>query len=155
MPDSGKAAVAWLTKQLGKPTKSNRSCPRRGAKYYAWNNFRVIILTKDIDYEPEPFRAGTVGGWNAILHSDGDSGLVGYRISGQLNKPDTYLTTGLTISQALKVFPEAESEVSNNRKVIDYFAGDITNIRLESAAGDTTNSAKIHSASAGVGSVCG
>lgn len=155
MPENGTKAVAWLTKILGKPSSSKGTCPSAAAKYYAWNNFRITVLTKDIDYEPEPFRAGTVGGWQVSLKPQQGQKTIGFRVVGENNKASKYITTGSTMVDALNLYPGATLEPQGKQLTIDYFAGDITNISISGQPGKTTPTAPVETMAAGVGATCG
>lgn len=155
MPENGTKAVAWLTKILGKPSASKGSCPSGGARYYAWNNFRITVLTKDIEYEPEPFRAGTVGGWQVSLKPQQGQKTHGFRVVGENNKASKYITTGSTMVDALNLYPGATLETRGKKLTIDYFAGDITNISINGQSGKTAPTAPVETMAAGVGATCG
>lgn len=154
LPQDGAAALKWLSKRLGGPAATTGTCPSGKAKFYQWNNFELVVLTKDIEYEPEPIRAGTVGGWNVTLASLDSTKLDKYRIVGDSQNPSKYLTAGSTIADALRVFPEAEVEIERDRSVINYFAGDVTNIYIEGPPGNKSPKAKIRTVSSGVGADC-
>lgn len=153
MPQQGADAVRWLTKRLGEPTRSNGACSATSSKYYAWNNLRIVVLTKPHDVSPGTFNPGEVGGWQIAMQPHPVRQSIDYKIADESGSK--YLVPGARLSQAARLFPDAEPYVHANRMVINYWPGDVTNIWFAGEPGSTSTDTLITDASAGAVSSCG